>query len=85
MSNVYYITYISFGMLAIKPLRKRLDISLMFASFLTLIGVEKCDIFNVGSWVKYFAFTNYYFALAGYVMIGLGQIFILAAPVCRPI
>lgn len=39
LSNVYYVTYILFGMLSIKPLQIRLDYSLFFAVSLNTIGI----------------------------------------------
>ncbi|CAD8053475.1 unnamed protein product [Paramecium sonneborni] len=69
-SNCYYITYVAFCLLSIRPLEKRLDLSLFLAAFLSALG----------SWFIYIAEQTYSFALLGFILIGMGQIFILAAP-----
>ena len=38
LSNMYYVTYIAFGIFSIKPLKIRLDVSLIFAALLNSIG-----------------------------------------------
>ncbi|KAM3143426.1 hypothetical protein pb186bvf_004487 [Paramecium bursaria] len=69
-SNCYYMTYFFLAPLGILPLEKRLDFAIMGGSLITVIG----------EWMKYFAFQNYYYALISYIILGIGQIFILAAP-----
>ncbi|CAD8044623.1 unnamed protein product [Paramecium primaurelia] len=69
-SICYYITYFLLAPFSIKPLDIRLDYSLFFAAFLT----------SLGQWTIYFAHQNYAIAMIGFVLIGIGQIFILAAP-----
>ncbi|CAD8061428.1 unnamed protein product [Paramecium sonneborni] len=69
-SICYYITYFLFAPFSIKPLDMRLDLTLFLASFLT----------SLGQWIIYLAHQNYALAIIGFVLIGIGQIFILAAP-----
>ncbi|CAD8132917.1 unnamed protein product [Paramecium octaurelia] len=69
-SNCYYITYVVFCPFTIRPLEKRLDLSLFLAAFVTTLG----------QWFIYIAQQTYSFALVGFILIGMGQIFILAAP-----
>ncbi|CAD8132915.1 unnamed protein product [Paramecium octaurelia] len=69
-SICYYITYFLLAPFSIKPMDIRLDYSLFLAAFLT----------SSGQWTIYLAHQNYAIAMIGFVLIGIGQIFILAAP-----
>jgi len=62
MSTCYYIAYFYFAPFGIKPLEKRMDISLILASLLTAFG----------GWIKYIAHQNYTYALFGFMAIGFG-------------
>ncbi|CAD8144557.1 unnamed protein product [Paramecium pentaurelia] len=77
-SNCYYLTYFAVCPFTIKPLEKRLDLSLMFASLITMLG--KMLKIRIGQWIIYICKQQYSIALIGFIMIGLGQTFTLAAP-----
>ncbi|CAD8144662.1 unnamed protein product [Paramecium octaurelia] len=72
-SNCYYLSYFAVCPFTIKPLEKRLDISLIFASLISMIG----------QWMIYICKQQYSVALIGFILIGLGQTFTLAAPACN--
>jgi len=50
----------------------RLDYSLYLATFLNTSGY----------WINYFGKDNFYFQIAGFVLIAISQLFLLAAPAC---
>ena len=71
MSGIYYITYFLFAPISLKPLEYSLSSTLGIFSFITALG----------AWLKYAAFGNYEMTFWAFVIIGIGQLCVLAAPI----
>lgn len=71
MSGIYYITYFLFAPISLKPLEHSLSSTLGIFSFITALG----------AWFKYAAFGNYEMTFWAFVIIGIGQLCVLAAPI----